>query len=778
MMQMLHQFVTLNAMENATTAQSFLRDMISPIRPTLLGMRTKIYEEGLKWKAEGQYSTSQFQFLELMPFDETTKEGLEACIKRILETVGSITTNEKGVSQKTSLTKIRRLFAYGDQLTMKHLETLKEQVLKKTIESDKPEHWIAFLDSLNTIHVILGDLHVEMHILAAIFHFAYGGFLQPIQHVLGWLRIQRNTVPRHQQSTKLFLLVLTQMKRYMIQTWAKTLRAETTMTLVHDTAPSRNRRERLDPEQGSRKRPRLGKVHVDILPILPIANPPMPSVTARLMPNDAARVPSDAARLHKDTLIEAVPLSNLEQQNATTIVLTLAGSLQQFLEEKRKSKDAVVRFFMQIMDLGEQFEEYRRATHDGDSILCELLRIELLPVFQVMGKSNYVDLFATVMEVLYQEMGRSDLEEQRLNDRIRLSLGKGQIPLDHLCELMNLWTKRQSNTSMDTAIHRSLYLALMQISHKFAKDLIQRPVGNFKDSAKSKTTLNQKIVSWLIVDCGRMLEEDDREEIPTRFLWQHAKAARARFEEEAKEGRTTNRTKKQAEFTETETKEVEENNDEPETDIDSVDELDDHKADAQKWPLNKLANKDIIVEGIKGLKGLKEKRSSRSLKLKRLYHYVREGEALRKRLEKESREEVDQLPMNTLTPSRPPPTIIDALKNFLPEGVDPNSMQVQATKKLTEGATTLALAAPTGSGKSLVIAGTALLRGGITVVFEPLLAVGADQAREMKKAIAVSQSFEVKNRMTCIHLDCLPEETRSLQLKKLQNLADKKMHTM
>jgi hypothetical protein len=121
MMQMLHQFVTLNAMENATTAQAFLRDMVSPIRPTLLGMHTKIYEQGLNWKAEGQYSTSQFQCLELMPFDETTKEGLEACIKRILETVGSITTNEKGVSQKTSLTNIRRLFTYGDQLTMKHL---------------------------------------------------------------------------------------------------------------------------------------------------------------------------------------------------------------------------------------------------------------------------------------------------------------------------------------------------------------------------------------------------------------------------------------------------------------------------------------------------------------------------------------------------------------------------------------------------------------------------------------------------------------------------------
>jgi hypothetical protein len=84
---------------------------------------------------------------------------------------------------------------------MKHLETLKEQVLKKTIEADKPEHWTAFFEALNTIHVILGDLHVEMHVLAAIFKFAYGGFRQPIQYVLGWLQIQWNTVPRHQQST-------------------------------------------------------------------------------------------------------------------------------------------------------------------------------------------------------------------------------------------------------------------------------------------------------------------------------------------------------------------------------------------------------------------------------------------------------------------------------------------------------------------------------------------------------------------------------------------------
>jgi hypothetical protein len=269
---------------------------------------------------------------------------------------------------------------------------------------------------------------------------------------------------------------------------------------------------------------------------------------------------------------------------------------------------------------------------------------------------------------------------------------------------MNLWTKQQSNMSMYTAIHRSLYLALLQISHKFVKDLIQHPVGNFKDSAKSKTRLNQKIVLWLIVDCVQMLDKLDHKEIPTHFLWQHAKAARARFEQEAKEGqttnwKTTNWKKRQAEFTETEWKEAEEqyteDTNEPEADTNSGDELDDNKVDAHMWPFNKLASKDITVEGIKRLKGLKKKWSTCSLKMEQLYHHMCEGEALQKKVERESKEELDQNnsktlghPTNTLTPSRPQ-TVLDAMKIFLPEGVDLHSMQVQATKKLTGSMTCL-----------------------------------------------------------------------------------------
>jgi hypothetical protein len=65
-------------------------------------------------------------------------------------------------------------------------------------------------------------------------------------------------------------------------------------------------------------------------------------------------------------------------------------------------------------------------------------------------------------------------------------------------------------------------------------------------------------------------------------------------------------------------------------------------------------------------------------------------------------------------------------------------------------------------------------------VFELLLAVGADQAREMKKkTISQSDKMEqwiLQSGMTCIHLDCLPEEMHSLQLKKLKQLTYRKMH--
>jgi hypothetical protein len=167
---------------------------------------------------------------------------------------------------------------------------------------------------------------------------------------------------------------------------------------------------------------------------------------------------------------------------------------------------------------------------------------------------------------------------------------------------------------MDTAIRRLLYLALMQICHKFAKEFLQHPVHNAKESAKSNTTLNQKTVLWLIDDCGQMLEELDQKEIPNCFLWHHAKAARARFEKEAKEGRTTKR------------KEV--NDPETGTDTSSDNKVDDDKGDPCKWPLHKLANKSIVVKGKIGLKGLQKKRAARGSDTKQLFRYVHEADAL------------------------------------------------------------------------------------------------------------------------------------------------------
>jgi hypothetical protein len=188
--------------QNAIGSNKGLQRLLSPLHGSLSEMLNTIYTDGLDWKGPARLGVSSLQILEIMDVDETTKAGNAQCVVTILDAIGSLELNDRGSDtiKATLITERRRLLVYGDQLSMKHVQSMKEDVLKKSIETDHPESHYAVLEALDTILLILGDLHVEMHTLAGIYLFAYGGCLQPIQHALGWTRIQRNTIPRHNQS--------------------------------------------------------------------------------------------------------------------------------------------------------------------------------------------------------------------------------------------------------------------------------------------------------------------------------------------------------------------------------------------------------------------------------------------------------------------------------------------------------------------------------------------------------------------------------------------------
>jgi hypothetical protein len=139
----------------------------------------------------------------------------------------------------------------------------------------------------------------------------------------------------------------------------------------------------------------------------------------------------------------ALPLNALGEHDGRNIVLSLVWSLMKCVDSKRRSNDAVNQFMIQLFDFGEQLKGYSSdAVHDDKPVISKLLHVELLPVMKLLGKNNYVDLFAMITETLYQNMRTPTREEAWLNQFVRMSVSKGTVGMDVYCEFLNLWMKR------------------------------------------------------------------------------------------------------------------------------------------------------------------------------------------------------------------------------------------------------------------------------------------------------------------------------------------------
>jgi superfamily II DNA helicase RecQ len=95
---------------------------------------------------------------------------------------------------------------------------------------------------------------------------------------------------------------------------------------------------------------------------------------------------------------------------------------------------------------------------------------------------------------------------------------------------------------------------------------------------------------------------------------------------------------------------------------------------------------------------------------------------------------------------------------------------------LTEGGKTAAVATPTGSWKSLIIQGTAILGRGITITFEPLLSVAADQAQELRKG--TSSAGRMMGEAGCVHLDLSDREQQAEAFCEIQDLESSSNHAL
>jgi hypothetical protein len=73
------------------------------------------------------------------------------------------------------------------------------------------------------LQMVPGMFHVSMHQLNLLYNFFYGGFMQPVQTLLGWRRIRKDVTTRYQYCACLATLMHEECTRLLYVTWLKDL---------------------------------------------------------------------------------------------------------------------------------------------------------------------------------------------------------------------------------------------------------------------------------------------------------------------------------------------------------------------------------------------------------------------------------------------------------------------------------------------------------------------------------------------------------------------------
>ena len=94
---------------------------------------------------------------------------------------------------------------------------------EKLASSTYGEWASAVLAAMERLVVLHGALHMEMHAVHGLYRLTYGEFIQPVQLMLRWKRIRRNTIICHRQATSLMTFIYWELSRSLVLTFAKSL---------------------------------------------------------------------------------------------------------------------------------------------------------------------------------------------------------------------------------------------------------------------------------------------------------------------------------------------------------------------------------------------------------------------------------------------------------------------------------------------------------------------------------------------------------------------------
>ena len=168
----------------------------------------------LEYLNEAYYAVTRYMWMPLLPRDEMNSDELYLASLEILETMGILDC------KKTRMTTVegsdwRRIFQYGDVLTIQKLHQLNPSVLRAMTHVGKENHAKMIHSHLNDTCILNHDyLHENIHRLQAVYKIFYPGFIEACVRVLETKQVGHDpTEGRWKDHEDLTIKIITALKR-------------------------------------------------------------------------------------------------------------------------------------------------------------------------------------------------------------------------------------------------------------------------------------------------------------------------------------------------------------------------------------------------------------------------------------------------------------------------------------------------------------------------------------------------------------------------------------
>jgi hypothetical protein len=138
---------------------------------------------------------SMLRPLPISKFDETTKDGATLFIFEFLCNIGALKENKGDGSIAFVSENIRnwqrRIFGC-DYLTNQNVSSVMEWVMHQQSDVNNEDFAKTIQEAISQITFISGEFHMELHMMAVVYMFSYGGFLQPLETLINWKGIWKD----------------------------------------------------------------------------------------------------------------------------------------------------------------------------------------------------------------------------------------------------------------------------------------------------------------------------------------------------------------------------------------------------------------------------------------------------------------------------------------------------------------------------------------------------------------------------------------------------------